>query len=99
MEYGVCTSEEIAGLSGRDFLDKMISGELPAPPIARTLGFRLVEAGDGVAIFEGDPGPDLLNPLGGVHGGWALTLIDSATGCALHTRLPRATPRSRPRPT
>jgi acyl-coenzyme A thioesterase PaaI-like protein len=33
-------------------------------------------------VFEGDAGPHLLNPLGIVHGGWALTLIDSAAGCA-----------------
>ena len=29
----------------------------------------------------------MLNPLGSVHGGIALTLIDSAAGCALHTEL------------
>jgi uncharacterized protein (TIGR00369 family) len=86
--YGVCEPEETAGLSGREMLEAMLSGRFPAPPIAKTLGFRLVEIDDGVAIFEGDPGPHLLNPLGGVHGGWALTLIDSAAGCALHTRLP-----------
>ena len=39
-------------------------------------------------MFEGDAGPHLLNPLGIVHGGWALTLIDSAAGCAAHTLLP-----------
>ena len=39
-------------------------------------------------MFEGETGPHLLNPLGGVHGGWALTLIDSAAGCAGHTLLP-----------
>jgi uncharacterized protein (TIGR00369 family) len=42
-------------------------------------------------VFEGRPGPHLLNPLGTVHGGWALTLIDSATGCALHTELAAGT--------
>ena len=39
-------------------------------------------------VFEGEPGPHLLNPLGGVHGGWALTLIDTVTGCAAHSILP-----------
>ena len=38
-------------------------------------------------MFEGTPAPNLLNPLGAVHGGWALTLIDSACGCAVHTEL------------
>ena len=44
--------------------------------------FWIVEVGDGFAAFEGEPGPHLLNAMGTVHGGWALTLIDSATGCA-----------------
>ena len=88
IRYRVCTAEEMAGLSGLDFLREMIAGRLPAPPIAETLGFLLVEAEPGRAVFEGRPGPSLLNPLGSVHGGWALTLIDSATGCALHTELP-----------
>ena len=69
-------------MSGREFLEAIIDGRLPAPLIARTLSFLLTEIGDGFAVFEGDPGEHLLNPLGLVHGGWAPTLIDSATGCA-----------------
>lgn len=86
--YGVAKPEDIAGLSGGEMLQRLIEGKLPAPPIAQTLSFWLVEAGDGRAVFEADTGPHLLNPLGTVHGGWALTLIDSATGCAVHTLLP-----------
>ncbi len=86
--YGVATLADIAGMTGRQMLDAMVAGKIPAPPIAQTLSFWLVEVSDGTCVFEGDPGPHLLNPLGGVHGGWALTLIDSATGCAAHTLLP-----------
>ena len=86
--YGVATSAQIAGMTGKQILQAMIDGKLPAPPIAQTLSFWLVEVGDGFAAFEGEPGAHLLNPLGGVHGGWALTLIDSAAGCAAHTLLP-----------
>jgi uncharacterized protein (TIGR00369 family) len=50
--------------------------------------FWIVEVGDGFAAFEGEPGPHLLNAMGTVHGGWVLTLIDSATGCAGLTVLP-----------
>ena len=39
-------------------------------------------------MFEGEPGEHLLNPMGGVHGGWALTLIDSGCGCAAMSTLP-----------
>src|ERR687894_610304 len=47
-----------------------------------------VEGLTGLEMFEGRPGPELLNPLGQVHGGVALTLIDSAAGCAVHSELP-----------
>ena len=86
--YGVATPEQIAGMTGLQILQALIDGKLPAPPIAQTLSFWLVEVGDGFCVFEGDTGSHLLNPLGIVHGGWALTLIDSATGCAGHTLLP-----------
>jgi uncharacterized protein (TIGR00369 family) len=86
--YGLADPIEAAVLSGLDFLQAMIDGRLPAPPMAQTLGFLLVEAAPGMAVFEGEAGPHLLNPLGSVHGGFALTLIDSAAGCALHATLP-----------
>jgi uncharacterized protein (TIGR00369 family) len=86
-QYGLCTPDQIAGLSGIEMLRGMIAGRLPGPAISQTLGFRLTEVAPGRALFEGEPGPHLLNPLGSVHGGWALTLIDSACGCALHTEL------------
>ncbi len=88
MQYGLAAKEDFARYSGLQLLQRMIAGELPAPPIARTLGFLLTEVGLGRAVFEGEPSEALLNPLGSVHGGWALTLIDSATGCAVHTELP-----------
>jgi uncharacterized protein (TIGR00369 family) len=87
MKYGVSSFEQIKHLSGLDMLRAMIAGDLPAPPIAEVLGFRLAEVDKGRALFVGTPGPQLLNPLGSVHGGYALTLIDSACGCAVHTEL------------
>ncbi len=87
LEFGVTPREALGGIKGIDFLRGMIAGDYPAPPIARTLGFLLVEAEPGRVTFEGRSSFDLLNPLGFVHGGWALTLIDSAAGCALHTEL------------
>ena len=79
-KYGVATPEQIAGLTGRQHLQAIMDGLLPAAPIAKTLSFTLVEVGDEFVRFEGEPGPHLLNPLGIVHGGWALTLIDTVTG-------------------
>jgi uncharacterized protein (TIGR00369 family) len=85
--YGVSSLDQVRDLSGLDMLRAMIAGDLPAAPIAEPMSFRLVEVEKGRAVFEGTPGPNLLNPLGAVHGGWALTLIDSACGCAVHTEL------------
>ena len=86
-KFGVATPGEIAGLSGRQHLQAIMDGRLPAPPIAKTMSFTIIEIGEGFVTFEGKPGPHLLNPLGLVHGGWALTLIDTVTGCAAHSTL------------
>ena len=85
--YGVATREQIAGMTGREVLQAMIAGSLPFAPMYERLSIRLVDVGEGLAVFEGDPNAGLLNPAGTVHGGWALSLIDSATGCAAHTLL------------
>jgi uncharacterized protein (TIGR00369 family) len=80
--YGVARPEQIAGLTGKEILQAIIAGRLPHPPISETLTFWLIEIGEGFAAFEGEPGDHLLNPMGTTHGGWAMTLIDSAAGCA-----------------
>ena len=74
------------GLTGLETLQALIAlgGR---PPIGETLDFTLTEASDGFAVFEGTPGVHAYNPLGTVHGGYAATLLDSACGCALHTKL------------
>ena len=74
-------------LAGMDYIQAIFRGELPAPPISELMGFRGVEAEPGRAVFEMTPGPQHYNPIGSVHGGIALTLLDSAMGCAVHTTL------------
>ena len=89
--YGVASPEEIAELNGRQILQAMIDGKLPLPPMAKALAFDLVEVGEGFAAFEGSPDESFLNPMGLVYGGWSMTLIDSAAGCAAMTLLPAGT--------
>lgn len=83
--YGVVPPAEATSMDGIDFLRAMREGRLPAPPIGRTMGFTLVDLGEGFAAFEGTPTADHLNPLSTVHGGWAATILDSALGCCVHT--------------
>ena len=75
-----------APLSGLDQLRAWLaSGRQPA--MGDTLGFKLVEVEEGRVVFEGTPGLHVYNPIGTVHGGYAATLLDSACGCAVHSRL------------
>lgn len=85
---GMYPPEQTAGRTGLQMLQAMLCGELPFATIARTLDFLLIEVSDGHAIFQGTPGPGHLNPMGAVHGGWYATLLDSALGCAVHTKMP-----------
>jgi acyl-coenzyme A thioesterase PaaI-like protein len=69
ISYGLPSPAQVAGMTGREILQAIIDGRLPQAPISRTMSFWITEVGDGFAAFEGQPGPDLLNPMGGVHGG------------------------------
>lgn len=84
----IVTAEVGKTVSGLDFLQKMLAGELPRPPIANTLDFTLESASEGKATFVVTPSEFHYNPIGVVHGGLAATLLDSALGCAIQTMLP-----------
>jgi len=76
-----------AGKSGLEALREVFEGRLPPPPIAETMGIEGVQVEEGKAVFEGEPAEYLYNPIGVVHGGFAMTLLDSAMGCAVHSTL------------
>jgi uncharacterized protein (TIGR00369 family) len=75
-------------LSGREFLQAIIDGRLPPPPIASLIGAEFVSVGEGVAHFRCAPDEAVYSPLGMVHGGLLCTLMDTAAGCAVHSLLP-----------
>jgi acyl-coenzyme A thioesterase PaaI-like protein len=85
---GVARPEQVMHLNGLEAMQSMLRGELPYSSIAKTLDFGLVEVEAGRAVFQGRPGPAHQNPMGGIHGGWYATLLDSALGCAVHTLMP-----------
>jgi uncharacterized protein (TIGR00369 family) len=78
-------------MPGIEFLRAIRDGRLPPPPIAQLLGFRLVEVEPGYAVFECIPGERHYNPIGVVHGGLAMTLLDSAMGCCVQSRIAEKT--------
>jgi len=75
-------------MSGIEFLQSIRDGKLPAPPIAELLGMRLAEVERGHAVFEVTPAEHHYNPIGVVHGGLAMTLLDSAMACSVQTQIP-----------
>ena len=75
------------GRSGLEVLRDVFESRLPPPPIAVTMGFTGVHVEEGKAVFEGEPAEYLYNPIGVVHGGFAMALLDSAMGCAVHSTL------------
>jgi uncharacterized protein (TIGR00369 family) len=85
---GVARPEQIAGKSGVEVMQAMLRGDIPYAAIAKTLDFLVIGIGDGEATFQGTPGLQHLNPMGTIHGGWFATLLDSALGCAVHTKMP-----------
>lgn len=84
---GTIPREDLANYGGLELLQRLIDGQYPAPPIAALLNFSLTEVSEGRAVFRALPNERHLNPLGGVHGGWAATVLDSALGCAVHTTI------------
>src|SRR5215471_1448713 len=78
-----------AAMSGIDYLRAIAQRKLPPPPIALLLGFDIAEVEEGRVVFTADAGEHQYNPIGVVHGGLAATLLDSAMGCAVHSRLPQ----------
>jgi uncharacterized protein (TIGR00369 family) len=84
----VLKPEDAKGLTGIALMQAMLDGKSPRPSISETLDFGLIKVEPGKAIFQGTPQIKHLNPMGGIHGGWYATLLDSAVGCAVHTLMP-----------
>jgi uncharacterized protein (TIGR00369 family) len=85
---GVARPEQFVGLSGLQQMQALLGGEFPAAPISAVLDFCMIRVADGEAVFQGKPSAQFFNPMGGIHGGWFATLLDSALGCSVHTTLP-----------
>ena len=83
------SNEVGAGVDGLSQLRAlMASGRKPGIMVA--LDFDFVEVDTGRAVFAGIPDEHAYNPIGTVHGGYTAALLDSACGCAVHSRLTAA---------
>jgi uncharacterized protein (TIGR00369 family) len=78
-------------MTGLEYLQAMIDGEIPPPPIASHINLEVVSVSPGEAIMAATPDESHYNPIGSVHGGFVATLLDSVCGCAVQTTLPVGT--------
>jgi len=79
--------ERGVGLTGLEYLAAIARGEIAQPPLGEAMGFRLTEIESGRALFTAEVAEHHYNLIGSVHGGFAATLIDSASGCAVMSTL------------
>src|ERR1044072_2982280 len=63
-------------------IEKVLSGELPPPPVARLIGFRLTSIRPGEAVVELEASERHANPMGTLHGGILCDIADAAMGLA-----------------
>ena len=80
---------DLAGMSGLEFMQAILDGRLSGPPIAGVMNYYLHEVEPGRVAFRGTPEFAHVNPMGGVHGGWYGTLLDSCMACAVMTMVPK----------
>lgn len=86
---GVASREQLRERSGIEFLNAIASGDIAPAPMGALLDIVPISVAPGRAVFQGTPGAHHYNPSGGVHGGYAATMLDTALGCAIHTMLPQ----------
>ena len=76
------------GATGRDLVERILRGDVPAPSIMPLMSLRVTGVGDGLVHLQAVPGHQHLNPIGTVHGGFAMAVLDTAMAMAIFTRLP-----------
>jgi len=76
-------------MSGLDFIAAQAAGTLPVAPIHKSAHYDPVEVGPGRAVYRCTPAACHYNPMGGVHGGLAAILVDTAAGAAIQTAQPK----------
>ncbi|MDG1068262.1 MAG: PaaI family thioesterase [Sulfitobacter sp.] len=83
------STQDAIKLTGLEFMQSILDGTNPGPPIGATMGYTLHSVEAGHCVFRGTPEFNVTNPMGTVHGGWYGTLLDSAMACAVMTMVPR----------
>jgi uncharacterized protein (TIGR00369 family) len=79
---------QAAHLTGKQYIEAMIRGELPRSPMSTLMGYDVTYVEEGRVRVECQPGDKHTNLMGVAHGGLACTLLDAALGLAIQSTLP-----------
>ncbi len=87
--YTLPDRDRMLSMSGLEYLQTMLAEPGLGAPIALGMNYRLDTVARGKVTFLGRPEYQHTNPMGGVHGGWYGTLLDSCMACAVMTAVPK----------
>jgi uncharacterized protein (TIGR00369 family) len=77
----------LEALTGLEFVRLLAEGRLARPPMAELLPFTLMPPESGAVTLKAFPETRFLNTLRTVHGGWSMTMLDTAMALAAHSVL------------
>lgn len=77
----------IKELTGLEIMTAMMEGGISHPPMADTMSMKIIRVEEGTIHFEVKADKRHMNTMGGIHGGFCATVLDTITGCAIHTTL------------
>ncbi len=78
---------DLKTMTGLELMQAFAQGQVPTPAMAKTIPMQPLEVEFGRILFEATADDRHSNPLGGVHGGFAATVLDSVMACATHSVL------------
>jgi len=83
----IASITELTGCSGFEIVAGLADGSIRRPSMAETLPFTLLPPEEGRVELLAAPEPRFYNLTNTVHGGWIMTMLDTAMSLAAQTTL------------
>ena len=74
-------------MTGLEIMQAIVREELPHLTMTKSIPVKVIKVEKGKVVFNAIANNKHLNTQCGVHGEFASTVLDSVTGCAVHTLL------------
>lgn len=87
--YTLPDRDLMLSMSGLEYLHAMMVDPTLGAPIGKLMNYRIDSVAAGKVSFRGTPEYEHTNPMGGIHGGWYGTLLDSCMASAVLSAVPK----------